>query len=107
MLTTGKALGKKTMAYLAYRYLDFKGIKLESGESYDANKIIKGLSKLYREAGSDPRETERRLKLGSEYFDAKNLDWTPEAVWRRWEDIVKWESGYGKDISERRILKYE
>lgn len=88
--TKKSTLGKKTMAVLAYAYLAAKGITLSAGENYDANKIAKGLSKLYRETNKDPNETIRRIKLGSEYFKQRGLDWTPEAVWRRWEDIAKW-----------------
>ncbi len=83
-------LGRKTMVFLAYAYLEAKGIKLAQGETYDANKISKGLSKLYNEAGKDPYKTANRIKIGGEYFSSKGLDWVPETVWKRWEDIKKW-----------------
>ncbi len=90
--------GRKTMAYLAYQYLEAKGIKLEQGETYDANKIAKGLSKIYNECKKDAVKTANRIKIAGEYFSSKGLDWTPEAVWRRWEDIKKWyENGKPKD----------
>lgn len=85
-------LGQKTMFVLVRAYLDAKRITLAPGDQYDANKIGTGLSKLYRECKKDPDETIRRIKLGGEYFEKKKLDWTPEAVWRRWEDIAKWDS---------------
>ena len=94
-------LGRSTMFILVRAYLDAKGIVLETGEQYDANKIGKGLSKLYNECKKDPDETIRRIKLGAEYFKSKELDWTPEAVWRRWEDINQWESKkYNSDLYE-------
>jgi hypothetical protein len=88
-------LGKKTMVYIASKYLQAKGIKVEG--TYDANKIAKGLSKIYQECSKDPDETIRRIELGGEYFNQRGLDWTPEAVWRRWEDIEKW-AATGKSI---------
>lgn len=93
------------MAFLARVYLEAKGITLGPGEVYDANKIAKGLSKVYQEAGKDQNLAAARIRVGGKYFDSKKLDWTPEAVWRRWEDIKKWsEAGESKDISERRKL---
>lgn len=94
-------LGRKTMMFLAHVYLKAKGIVLEEDEQYDANKISKGLSKLYHECKQDPFEVKRRIELGAEYFKSKELDWTPEAVWRRWEDIKLWESKkYNSDLYE-------
>lgn len=83
-------LGKKTMAYLAYKYLELQDIRLAPGESYDANKIAKGLSKLYNETGKDVEKTVGRMTIAKTYFEDRKLDWTPEAVWRNWEKIKKW-----------------
>ena len=94
-------LGRKTMFILVHAYLDAKGIKLTPDEQYDANKVSKGISKLYNECKKDPNETIRRIRLGAEYFKSKELDWTPEAVWRRWEDIKQWDDKkFNSDLYE-------
>jgi len=98
---------QKTMHRLAYHYLQVAGIEIAPGECYDANKIAKGLSKIYNECGKNEEEAKRRITEAGEYFNSKGLSWTPEAVWRDWELIRSWkkkEQKEVKDISERRIL---
>ncbi len=80
----------KIMHRLAYHYLKVAGIALEAGEVYDANKIARGLSAVYRECKKDEAETKRRISIAGEYFNSKNLSWTPIAVWRDWELIRTW-----------------
>lgn len=81
---------KKVMHRLAYHYLKIAGIEIAPGASYDANKIAKGLSAIYRECKKDEEETKRRITVAGEYFNQRNLDWTPIAVWRDWELIQTW-----------------
>lgn len=83
-------LGKNTMAYLAHVYIIEHG-GIDTSQPYNANKILRGLSKLYQEAGRDVERTANRLRVGKMYFEKdKPLDWTPEAVWRNWEKIKYW-----------------
>jgi hypothetical protein len=89
--------GSKVMFMFVRAYLEACGIQLEQGEVYDANKIGKGISKLYKQLG-DPDKTIEAIKLGGEYFKSKKLDWTPEAVWRNWEKIREWNNLNNNDI---------
>jgi len=97
-------LGRKTMVWLAAVYLKAKGIVVVG--NYDANKISKGLSKIYQECDKDPFQAKLRIEVAAEYFNSRGLDWTPEAVWRRWEDIAKWlEDGKPSDKQQRENKK--
>ncbi len=95
-------LGSKTMAYLAHVYLETHDIKISAGQTYNANKLAKGLSELYQECGKDVDECARRLRVGADYFKARNLEWNPHTIWKNWEIITK--SAAPKSASEVRIL---
>ena len=100
--TTKSKLGSKTMAYLAHIYLETHDIKIATGQTYNANKLAKGLSELYQECGKDVDECARRLRVGAAYFKARNLEWNPNTIWKNWEIITK--SSSPKSASEVRIL---
>ena len=97
---------QKVMHRLAYHYLQVAGIELEAGERYDANKIARGLSAIYRECGKNEEEAKRRITIAGEYFNSKGLSWTPQAVWRDWELVQSWikKEKTAQDTSERRKL---
>lgn len=97
---------KKIMSRLAYHYLDVAGIELEEGEVYDANKISRGLSAVYKQAGNDEEKAKDMITVAGEFFNSKNLSWTPIAVWRDWEMIRVWRKNdkSKQDVSERRKL---
>ena len=90
------------MFFLAGCYLDTAGITLVTGETYDAGKISKSLSKLLKQFKSPDRVMEVIREAG-EYFNAKGLEWTPEAVWRDWELIQKWKT-MGKKIDSSILI---
>lgn len=92
---------RKVMMRLAYHYLKIAGIEFEG--NYDANKLAKGLSLIYRECNKDEEETKRRITVAGGYFNSKGLSWTPIAVWRDWELIQTWVKK-DKPIQERRKL---
>lgn len=79
----------KTMFLLTKCYLEAAGIELVLGETYDAGKISKSLSKLLHQF-KDPDRVMQVIREAGEYFNSKGLSWTPEAVWRDWEMIQKW-----------------
>jgi hypothetical protein len=78
------------MARLAYHYLKIAGIELEEGEIYDANKIVRGLGAIYRQAGKNEEKAKEMITIAGEYFNSKDLMWTPIAVWKDWEMIRSW-----------------
>lgn len=81
--------GVKTMFILARCYLDAAGVTIPPGESYDAAKIARGLSKLLRQF-KDPDRVMAVIREAGKFFNDRGLSWTPEAVWRDWELIRKW-----------------
>jgi len=98
---------RQTMSRLAYHYLKIAGIVLEPGEKYDANKIARGLSAIYQQAGKDEEKAKAMITEAGEYFNSKNLSWTPIAVWRDWELIRAWKQKDNPqlaDVSQRRKL---
>lgn len=98
---------RKVMYRLAYHYLKVAQIELEDGEVYDANKLAKGLSLLYKECQKNEEEVKRRITIAGEYFNSKGLSWTPQAVWRDWELIRQWikkDRPQEQDVSQRRKL---
>lgn len=97
----------KVMARLAHHYLKVAGIEIEPGETYDANKLLRGLSAVYKQAKKDETEAKRMITVAGEYFNSKNLSWTPIAVWRDWELIQSWikkDNPARLDVAERRKL---
>ena len=99
---------KQVMARMAYHYLKVAGIELESGEAYDANKIARGLGAIYQQAGKDEEKAKMMITEAGEFYNSKNLSWTPISVWKNWEMIRHWKkqdnSTSELDISERREL---
>ncbi len=81
--------GPKTMYLLARCYLEAAGIEIPPGESYDASKIARSLSKLLKQF-KDPDRVMEVIREAGAYFESKGLSWTPEAVWRDWEMIQQW-----------------
>lgn len=81
---------RKVMHRLAYHYLKVAGIELAEGETYDANKIARGLSKIYHQCNKDEDKAKAMITEAGEYFNSKELSWTPEAVWRDIELIRGW-----------------
>ena len=83
--------GSKVMFILARCYLDAAGIEIPAGQSYDAAKIARGLSKLLHQF-KDPDRVMEVIREAGDYFNSKGLSWTPEAVWRDWEMIQSWKA---------------
>ena len=94
---------KLVMHRLAYHYLKVAGIELEEGETYNADKLARGLSKIYNECKKDEEKAKARITEAGEYFNSKGLSWTPEAVWRDWELIQHWKKQ--DKTKKRKILK--
>lgn len=92
------------MHRLAYHYLRVAGIELEEGEVYNADKLARGLSKIYQECGKDEEKAKERITIAGEFFNSRDLMWTPEAVWRDWEIIRAWKKKNQPTITNRRIL---
>ena len=103
--------GSKTMMIFAHAYLVAAKIELEPNEQYDANKISKGLSALYRQL-KDPDKVIEALEIAGRYYAAKGLDWTPITAWKNYEKIRQWHKGgepqenapREKEVAERRTL---
>lgn len=75
-----------------------------TGKYYDANKQARGLSAVYKMAGKNEEKAKAMITEAGEYFNSKNLSWTPIAVWRNWELIREWKKENKTDVSERRRL---
>ena len=103
--------GSKTMMVFARAYLVAAKIELEPNEQYDANKISKGLSALYRQL-KDPDKVIEALEIAGRYYATKGLDWTPITAWKNYEKIRQWHKGgepqenapREKEVAERRTL---
>ena len=80
--------GRSTMAMLATQYAKFA--KIELPQTFDASEWAKPLGSMYRYFGKDADKTIMYMKKAIEYFEEKNLSYTPHTLDRNKTMMDKW-----------------